>query len=160
VGVKNFATFESGVATTVHTLHNGYYPNILNGLLTSNQQLLFQGSADRPASRDWNTWTGNADYSSKLHARMEQYLATPSGMHEVMRASAGGPIPELHTAAFDGLPTALDHGLTTFDPGVGPTVIVDPVHGADVSTAHDGLTDAFKVEHGLDIHSIDTNHDH
>jgi Bacterial TSP3 repeat len=160
VGVKNFASFQSGIETTVHTLHNGYYPNILNGLMSGNQQLLFQGTADRPASRDWNYWTGNSDYSSKLQARMEQYLADPNAMREEMRATSGGPLPELHVTPFEHLPSGAFGAVGSFEGDFGNTVVVDPVHGADVSTSHDGLTDAFKVEHGLDPHSIDSNHDH
>src|SRR5438045_1398464 len=74
VGVKNYASFQSGLDATAHGIRNGHYPHILQGLMTNDQQFALSHA------QDWLTWAGNSNYSDKVAARMDQYLQDPARM--------------------------------------------------------------------------------
>ena len=65
IGVKNYTSYAQGIAATVQTLQNGYYPALLAALQTNNQTALgFSGSPSPGVMANLNTWCGSCGYGN------------------------------------------------------------------------------------------------
>ena len=92
IGVKNYTSYAQGIAATVQTLQNGYYPVLLQALQTNNQTALgFGGSPSPGVMANLNTWCGSCGYGNAF----------------VMNAGA------FSTEVFAGTPTSTPVGTQT-----------------------------------------------
>ncbi len=67
IGVRQYPTFEDGVAATAHSLIGGtvhYYPTILDALRTNNGAPLQHPTQE--VINELNTWSGNANYAQEI----------------------------------------------------------------------------------------------
>ena len=100
IGVKNYTSYAQGIAATVQTLQNGYYPALLAALQTNNQTALgFGGSPSPGVMANLNTWCGSCGYGNAF----------------VMNAGA------FSTEVFAGTPTNTPVGTPPPQGGIPPT---------------------------------------
>lgn len=72
IGVKNFPNAAAGIAAWVKTIHDGYYPTILQGIMSGNP-LNSIG-----ASNEWKSYTGGGNYAQGIAQGVSKYLHDPS----------------------------------------------------------------------------------
>lgn len=76
-GVKNYASYSQGVAATVTTLQNGYYPALL-AALRSNDEVALGFSKNAPSAgvmANLGTWCGGCGYGNSFVANSGQFAS-------------------------------------------------------------------------------------